>query len=114
MLSRIDGVREAVVLPRRDKESAARLVAYLVGTGDTGAIAEALGAVLPDYMLPSAYVWLDGLPLTSNGKINRKALPELDAERLRLDVFEGPATDLEELVCAIFSDVLEIGRDRRY
>ncbi len=72
-------VREAVVLLREDTPGDRRLVAYLVAHSDKkpdeSTLRTRLGATLPDYMLPNAFVWIHQLPLTSNGKLDRKALP---------------------------------------
>jgi amino acid adenylation domain-containing protein/FkbH-like protein len=67
------------------------------------------GAKLPEYMLPSAFVLLDGMPLTSSGKVNRRALPKPD-QHLGQDPsgYTAPQTPTEEIVAAIFADVLRI------
>ena len=60
---------------------------------------------LPEYMIPSAFVFLDTLPLTVNGKIDRRALPDPDSRRPELDTpFVAPRTDLEKVVARIFSE----------
>ncbi|WP_033008724.1 AMP-binding enzyme, partial [Xanthomonas oryzae] len=66
-------VEDAAVLLREDTPGEPRLVAYLVGNADTGAEAlrMQLATRLPEIMLPSAYVWLEALPLTANGKLDR-------------------------------------------
>ena len=114
------GVRQAVVLAREDRPGDPRLVAYLAADADidTDALRDAVAAELPDYMLPSRFVVLDALPLTGNGKIDRKALPAPDWT-------SAPATDAppqgetETLLAALWSDVLgipvsQIGRERRF
>ena len=77
-LEQCQGVRQAVVVLREDREGDKRLVAYLVAdTSDSSAISalrSALGSKLPEYMVPSNFVFLPALPLTDNGKIDRKAL----------------------------------------
>jgi amino acid adenylation domain-containing protein len=74
-------VREAVVLACDDASGDRRLVAYVVANQQSDSINELRGFLrekLPDYMVPSAFVWLDGLPLTPNGKVDRPALRALD------------------------------------
>jgi amino acid adenylation domain-containing protein len=82
------GVQQAVVMLREDGERSRRLVAYLVGSPASLSSREMrnfLCEKLPDYMLPSALVWLDRMPLSANGKIDRKALPPPDPARPRME-----------------------------
>ncbi|HEX6913304.1 MAG TPA: amino acid adenylation domain-containing protein, partial [Longimicrobium sp.] len=85
-------------------------VAYVVG--DEGAGAEALraylGEVLPEYMVPSAYVRLDALPLTPNGKLDRKALPAPEGDAFATRGYEAPRGELEQALAEIWSDVLGV------
>ena len=81
LLERESGVRQAVAVVREDREGDQRLVAYLVvdprRPASAGALKTALGGRLPESMIPSAFVILSAMPLTANGKIDRKALAEL-------------------------------------
>ncbi|MDB4951627.1 MAG: amino acid adenylation protein, partial [Gemmatimonadetes bacterium] len=74
-LAALPGVREARVLVRRDPPGDPRLVAYVVGDADAEALRAALGGSLPAHMVPSAFVPLARLPLTTHGKLDRAALP---------------------------------------
>src|SRR5581483_47098 len=79
-----EGIAEAVVIAREEQQGDKRLVAYLVAkTGETldiNAIRDQLNKELAAYMIPSAFVQLDTLPLTANGKLDRKALPAPEGE----------------------------------
>jgi amino acid adenylation domain-containing protein len=98
------GAREAAVVVSEDQ----RLIAYLVGgPADPAQAREAVRGVLPEYMVPSAYVALDALPLTPNGKLDRKALP---APAVTTAEYREPATDTERVVAAVWAEVLEAER----
>jgi amino acid adenylation domain-containing protein len=110
-LGRHPAVREAVVLARADGDGEARLVAYLVVPGEeTPSVDEMrrfLKTSLPEPMIPSAFVALEALPLTSHGKVDRKALPAPDAARHAPEAtFVAPRTPVEETLAAIWSEVL--------
>ena len=104
-------VREAVVVAG-EGPSGARLVAYVspqAGASiDNAALREALGKALPDYMIPSAIVVLERLPLNPNGKVDRKALPE--PEFTSIDHYEAPQGEVEEVLAGIWAEVLGIGQ----
>jgi amino acid adenylation domain-containing protein/non-ribosomal peptide synthase protein (TIGR01720 family) len=105
------GVREAVVVAKGDE--AKRLVAYLVSReGErVGAseLREYLKVRLPDYMAPSTYVWLEKLPVTGNGKLDRAALPEADEEAFgRESEYVAPRGPVEELLAEIWSQALGV------
>ncbi len=113
-LARYPGVREAVVIVREDIPGDKRLVAYV--TSDQQAITvatvrEVLTGKLPNYMLPSAVVRLDAMPLTPNGKIDRKALPAPDTGRAaRQKEYVAPRTEQEKTLAAIWAEVLHLER----
>jgi amino acid adenylation domain-containing protein len=108
VLSEHPEVREAVVLLREDRPGDRRLVAYVVGERppEPGELRSLVRAKLPDYMLPSAFVFLSCLPVTSNGKLDRKALPapEAESERHRL----APRTPLERSLVDLWSGLLGV------
>ncbi|MBZ5523304.1 MAG: amino acid adenylation domain-containing protein [Acidobacteriia bacterium] len=108
------GIERTVVLAREDRPGNRRLVAYVVRNERSGACAaDELRAFLkkrlPDYMVPMAFVEMEELPLTPNGKIDRKALPAPEERRSELDL-SGPRNGQEELLCAIFAQVLHLPR----
>ena len=111
----IPGVREAVVLAREDAPGAKRLVAYLTGEVPPAETLRAhLGAVLPEYMVPAAYVALDALPLTPNGKLDRRALPAPEAGAFGTAAFEPPLPGLEQTLAGIWGELLGLPRIGRH
>ncbi|MHB2052591.1 amino acid adenylation domain-containing protein [Pseudomonas sp. VEM90] len=109
------GVREAVVLAQPGA-SGQQLVAYVVhGSVDEehGVLRDALKRELkrdlPDYMVPAHLMFLEQLPLTRNGKLDRKALPVPDASQLQ-QTYEVPRSELEQRIAAIWQDVLRVER----
>ncbi|MGW5493961.1 amino acid adenylation domain-containing protein [Streptomyces olivaceoviridis] len=103
------GVERAVVTARTDRSGDTRLVAHVVPAGtDRDRLRERASAVLPTHMVPAVYVFLDELPLTPNGKVDRKALPA-PAER-RAGTGRPPSGAREELLCAVFAEVLGLDR----
>ncbi|HEX3398966.1 MAG TPA: amino acid adenylation domain-containing protein, partial [Acetobacteraceae bacterium] len=113
-------VREAVVVACEDSPGDKRLVAYYVGAGDgedgTGAetLRAHMAAVLPDYMVPSAYVRLEALPLTPNGKLDRKALPAPEGAAYARRGYEPPVGATEETLAQIWAGLLELERVGRH
>jgi amino acid adenylation domain-containing protein len=106
-------VRQVVVVVQEDEAKGKRLVAYLVTDKEAGVtpqqMREFLREQLPDYMVPSAFVFLDTLPLTSNGKVDRRALPVPDDIRPDLkEIFVGPRTPAEKKIAEIWAEVLKL------
>jgi amino acid adenylation domain-containing protein len=120
-----DEVRETIVIAREDAPGEKRLVAYVVPRAEEAnnplrgtlmrqlipSLRRALEERLPDYMIPSSFVLLDALPLTRNGKIDRRALPAPDDARPSAgDDFLEPRTPIEELLTRIWAEVLRVER----
>jgi len=114
-LARHPAVREAVVLARGEGSDDAMLVAYAVrAVGAEPALGELrafLARSLPDYMLPSALVTLDELPLTAHGKVDRRALPEPTFQAEPGLDFVAPRNDLERFLAALWKEMLGLGED---
>ncbi|SFQ71885.1 amino acid adenylation domain-containing protein [Variovorax sp. OK605] len=101
-------VREAVVIAN-EGPTGTRLVGYVSGNDiDTNALRERLGEALPDYMVPTVLVVLDALPLNTNGKVDRKALPA--PEFSAGNAYEAPQGETEEKLAAIWAEVLGVQR----
>ncbi|MEJ8854585.1 amino acid adenylation domain-containing protein [Variovorax robiniae] len=104
------GVRTSAVVPRPDAAGETRLVAYLVASDKPVPWSELrahIAAHLPEVMVPAAQVWLDRLPVTTNGKLDRRALPEPTRQRPELaQPYEAPRSEAERQVCAAFASAL--------
>ncbi len=113
VLGQHPGLREAVVVAREDTSGGKRLIAYVVACEEplpaTSEMRDYLKRTLPEYMVPSAFVVLDALPLTTTGKVDRNALPEPEQARPELaQVYVAPRTAVEEVICGVFSEVLQV------
>ncbi|MGB8507612.1 MAG: non-ribosomal peptide synthetase, partial [Pyrinomonadaceae bacterium] len=113
VLGRHEDVRQALVLARDDERGDRRLVAYVVPRPERAPaparLREFLKESLPDYMMPSAFVMLDALPLTVTGKIDRLMLPAPDDARpAQEDAYLAPRTPLEIVVAEVWAEVLRL------
>src|SRR6185436_3050947 len=109
VLKRHAGVRDAVVIVREDQPGDKRLVGYVVTEKNKSTTPEDLRSAvkekLPDFMAPSAFVLLDALPMTPNGKVDRKALPAPEMERrIAGTEFIAPRNDIEEQLAGIWRE----------
>ncbi|WP_438392379.1 amino acid adenylation domain-containing protein [Caballeronia sp. DA-9] len=102
-----DGVHEAVVIAHEGT----RLIGYYTGTASDETLRVALTKTLPDYMVPGMLVRLDTMPLTPNGKIDRKALPTVDAIARE---YEAPQEGAETLLADVWKEVLGVERVSRH
>jgi amino acid adenylation domain-containing protein len=106
------GVAQALVLAREDEPGDKRLVAYVVAASGEQLEPEALRArlkqKLPEYMVPAVFMVLEALPLSPNGKVDRKALPAPDGSRQSAREYVVPRTELEAKLAAIWAQVLKV------
>ncbi|WP_045587513.1 non-ribosomal peptide synthetase [Burkholderia pseudomallei] len=129
-LAKVAGVREVVVLARDSaadtdqnadlnasataNSSEKRLVAYYTGDADVAALRAQAAQHLPSYMVPSAYVRLDAWPLTPNGKLDRRALPEPADDAYARAEYEAPQGAKEEALAEIWRELLHVERVSRH
>ncbi|WP_340688000.1 amino acid adenylation domain-containing protein [Amycolatopsis coloradensis] len=113
-LSRMAEVRDSAVVVAEGPDQSKRLVAFCSGRRplEAGVIRDRLGESLPEYMVPSAFHWREGLPLTANGKIDRRTLTalaaQLDAHDVTKKDFQAPGTPAEVRLAAAWATVLGI------
>jgi amino acid adenylation domain-containing protein len=112
-LVRHDAVARAVVVAREDRPGDGRLVGYLVPRGgarpDAADLRAHLRRDLPDHMVPGAFVWLEALPMTPNGKLDRGALPAPGA-RAAAGAERSPRTPVERVLARVWAEVLGLER----
>ncbi|MET7640370.1 amino acid adenylation domain-containing protein [Streptomyces sp. NPDC005438] len=105
-------VGQAAVIVREDRPGERRLTAYVVPSGEEATsgpeLRAHLASGLPDYMVPAAFVEMDALPLTGNGKLDHRALPEPDLSVVSTQ--REPRTEREEQLCQLFAEVLGLER----
>ncbi|WP_231421813.1 non-ribosomal peptide synthetase [Pseudomonas sp. Leaf59] len=118
-LATAPGVRDAVVVVREDEPGDKRLVAYVIadGTPDIAALRDHLQLSLAEHMVPAAFVLLDQFPLTTNGKLDRKALPAPDADAVARRGYAAPQGAVESTLAGIWQELLKldrVGRDDNF
>ncbi|WP_157118354.1 non-ribosomal peptide synthetase, partial [Mycobacterium sherrisii] len=107
-LTELAGVEQAAVVRREDRPGDSRLIGYVTGRADPGALRGALAERLPAHMVPAAIVALDSMPLTVNGKLDTHALPA--PEYRDTDRYLAPGTAVEEILAGIYAQVLGVPR----
>ena len=107
-LAALDGVEHAAVIAREDRPGDKRLVGYITGTADPITARATLAERLPGYMVPTAVVVLDTLPLTPNNKLDTRALPA--PEYTDVDRYRAPTDAVEEILAGIYAQVLGLDR----
>jgi acyl carrier protein len=106
-----EGIKQATVVVK-ERGGEKYLAAYYVGDGDIGeeSLRAYMGGKVPEYMVPGGYLRLEGLPLTASGKLDRRALPEIAADKEY--AYEAPENRTEERIQAVFAELLALERDR--
>ncbi|EQB9790684.1 condensation domain-containing protein, partial [Clostridium botulinum] len=102
-------IKEVIVVDRKDQSGSKYICAYVVAKSELNLdkIKEDIANELPIYMVPSYIIQLDSMPLTQNGKIDKKALPEVDITTIAKE-YIAPRNEMEEKICKIYSEVLGI------
>jgi amino acid adenylation domain-containing protein/non-ribosomal peptide synthase protein (TIGR01720 family) len=113
VVARHPALLHAVVVAREDVPGDKRLVAYVVPRPDSSEpnaaeLRSHVAAVLPDYMVPTAFVVLETMPLTPNGKLDRRALPAPHRESRDTAVGRGPRTPAEQVLCGLYAELLDV------
>ena len=117
VLAKYDGVITCAVVARTDRGPEPRLVGYVVANGELSyaGMREFMKQSLPDYMVPSAFVKIAALPMTTNGKLDQRALPAPEQTRPELSVeYAAPIGALETACCDAFATMLQLDRVGRH
>jgi amino acid adenylation domain-containing protein len=118
VLEQLSTVKQAVVVPREDRRGDKRLVAYIVPVAEErpspAALRGSLALKLPEYMVPSSFLFVDRLPLTPNGKIDRNALPDVDSQKTSAESppswGDGPRQQVERVIVKVWAEALGVDR----
>ncbi len=108
-LSKLKEIKEAVVVAKSDNNGDKYLCGYITAEQEVAitSIKEELSKELPAYMIPNYMLQIDKIPLTTNGKIDKKALPEIDMEQMLETEYEAPGNEIEEKLVEIWEEVLD-------
>lgn len=106
----IDGISQTVVVVRKNSEGRQLICAFYTGEEvEAKEIRNHIGKKLPKYMLPHIFTHLNEMPLTSSGKVNRKALPEVDLENITNDAeYVPPENKQQKLLCGLMEQILDV------
>ncbi|WP_025028876.1 non-ribosomal peptide synthetase, partial [Caldalkalibacillus mannanilyticus] len=109
-ISQINGMKESIVIAKQNEKGSTNLCAYYVATEEWEGsfLRQMLAKELPNYMIPSYFVQLEQMPLTPNGKIDRKALPEPEESMITRQEYVAPRTEEEKILTEIWKEVLGI------
>ncbi len=109
VLRAVEGIQEAVVLAK-ERKGAKALAAYYVSDGEIEAsdIRERMGRTLPGYMVPTHYIKLEEIPLTANGKVDRKGLPEPDGSLSTAVAYVAPRNEVERELVQIWENIFDV------
>jgi len=114
VLAQHPGVRETVVVAREDQSDDKRLVAYIVPNQEqvptTNQLRNFLKEKLPDYMVPSAFIMLEAMPLNPNGKLDHRALPAPEGRPQLEEAYVMPQNEAERLVAAVWQEMLQVDK----
>jgi acyl carrier protein len=114
VLGQHPGIEESVVIVREDVPGDKRLVGYLIANQEpvptVGELRSFLKQKLPDYMVPSAFVQLEAMPLTPNRKVDRKVLPKPEADSSSEQGYVAPRTEAEQKIAEVWQEVLNLKR----
>lgn len=112
-MTRIAGVKEAAVLVQQIDDNDATLVGYYTGAEmPSDQLRQALQRSLPDYMVPRAFLWMDVMPLTASGKLDRKKLAVVPLDDVEAEESNPPRNPLEAQLCAAFARALSLKEDQ--
>jgi amino acid adenylation domain-containing protein len=114
VLDQHPAVREAVVLAREDAPSDKRLVAYVIpelqSSPSSSELRDFLRRKLPEYMVPAAFIQLEAMPLTPNGKVDRRSLPAPERGRQAEEAYVAPQDELQDTIAAIWRELLQVDK----